>query len=287
MEILDEYLTGPVSVCPWCNSNKYTNLYNGVYNVKINKCSICGFVYSERILNKLGLEYYWKNYETEIHCLDKKLLEKRKFMYKLEAEYINKFIDIKDKSVLDVGGGSGEFLDYFQKLGAKKCVEVEYGEDAANIAAKKYKVYLGVFPDIDINELYDLVIFRGSLQYCINPKLYIKKALNLLKKDGILYITSSPNADSICFNLFLDKFILPVGPTDYYAYSERLLTNYIMEIGGKLINKHYFYLETPYANPKEDIVKVAKAIEMKKRGLDINFVSPAFYDNMLTLVYKK
>lgn len=274
--------------CPWCgiSVDNSKELYKTEYDCTTVECS-CGFVYSNKILNEEGLSVYWQNYESNVHLANVILNEQRLKMYKLEAEYVLQYLN-KDSLVLDVGCSGGEFLDCFEKsIGKKNCEGVEFGEEAYNIASKKYHVYFGEFPKIKLEKKYDLVIFRGTIQYFINPKTYIKKAFEILKDGGILYITSSPNADSFCFKLFKEKFTLPVNYTDYYGYKEPLLTDYIREIGGELIAQKYFYKETPYADIEHDIERVAEAIrDVNTKGV-VSKASPAFFDNMLTLVYKK
>lgn len=207
-------------------------------------------------------------------------------MYKIEFDFINQFIVIKNKDVLDIGCGNGDFLNFFNKAEAN-CYGIEYGVEAAKMASRNYFIWFGEFPQICIEKKFDLIIFRGSLQYCVNPKQYLKKAMNLLKKNGILYITSTPNAQSLCFQLFKGNFTLPVDVTDYYGFTELIITNYIHKLGGKLLCQQYFYKETPYANVENDILTVAKAIIYQQQNKTINFKSPAFYDNMLTLIYQK
>ena len=57
--------------------------------------------------------------------------------------------------------------------------------------------------------------------------------------------------------------------------------------GFEKIAERSFYEETPYASPEADILKVAQAIQLKREGREIDFTSPAFYGNMMSLVYKK
>lgn len=182
--------------------------------------------------------------------------------------------------------GEGGFLDLFKKDGCNT-YGVEYGEEAAKIASISHKIYLGEFPDIDIEETFDLIIFRGSIQYLINPKRYFEKAIKLLNPKGKIFITSSPNSQSTCFNLFLNMYNLPVCVTDYYMYSEYLLKNYFEAKGMFLVSNKFFYEETPYCNFEEDLEKVRKAYKMKKANKPIDFKSPAYWDNMLSLVFMK
>ena len=66
-----------------------------------------------------------------------------------------------------------------------------------------------------------------------------------------------------------------------------MLTEYFEKLGGSLVGKNYLYVNTPYADIENDIKKVAKALELREREEKIDFISPPFFDNMLTLVYKK
>lgn len=276
-----------VNKCPWCGSSAKRLLYQNQYAAGVQECTECGLVYSDKILNSDGLKQYWANYLTNVHNKDELLVEKRNIMYDLEFRFIRQFIDVENKSVLDVGCGNGGFLDRFQAAKAQ-CYGVEYGREAASVASEKYKIWVGEFPYIeDIGKTFDLIIFRGSLQYCISPKLYLKRAMELLNDNGLLYITSSPNAQSLCFQMFKENFTLPVGVTDYYGFKEPLLTGYIQSLRGQLVCQYYFYEETPYANVCDDIVLVAKAITYSRQDKKIDFKSPAFYNNMLTLVYQK
>lgn len=274
-----------INQCPWCESEDYEECYTSEYDAIVVKCNRCGMVYSKKILNELGRQLFWTNYENEVHNIDKTLYDKRQKMYRLESDFVKKFIECKNGYLLDVGCSGGEFMDCFAQDGMH-CEGIEVGDDAYKISSEKYKVYKGDFSKINIDQRYDVIIFRGTIQYFINPKQYFIKAMNLLNKGGILYIYAT-NAESLCFGLFKEKFDLACGVTEYYAYNEKMITDFINELGGELICCKNFYLESPYAQVEKDIVQVAKALECKNKGETIDFRAPAFYDNLLSLVYKK
>ena len=144
-----------------------------------------------------------------------------------------------------------------------------------------------MFTEIDIDEAIDLVVFRGVLQYVPDSKAYLEKAISLLKNRGIIFITAQPNIDSFCFNLFKENFTQPISGTDFCGFSESILTEFMVENGMRKIGEKYFYEETPYANVKEDIKAVAKAISCNENGENIAFSSPPFWGNMMSLVYEK
>lgn len=271
--------------CPWCSSKESTHEYTGSYDCPVVRCKSCGLVYAGKVLNQDGLSKYWKNYESEIHCATPESIKKRNKMYQLEYDYVAKLLN-DNSDVLDIGCADGSFLDYFAADG-HNCFGVEYGAEAAEKALKKkHTMYIGDFEKLPINEKFDLIIFRGTIQYLLRPKEYFIKAISLLKENGLIYITSSPNSDAYCFKLFKEKFTQPVAPTDRYAFNEKLLSEFFYEYGLGLVASHNFYLETPYRSD-DDIERVKKATEEFKTTGTVTGRSPSFYDNMLTLCYRK
>lgn len=146
--------------------------------------------------------------------------------------------------MLDVGCGNGSFITIFKILAIMLLVW--------NIDRKQQKelvriinIICGSFPDLNFENKFDLVIFRGVLQYVPNSEDYIDKAISLLNNNGCIFITAQPNIDSLCFKLFKDKFTQPVTGIDFIGYSESVLTKYFVEQKLHKIAEKYFYEETP------------------------------------------
>lgn len=287
MEKLNENDFEVLDKCPWCLNDFSTSpdLYVDEFGCNIKRCGSCGVVFAVKRLNKFGREKFWSDYSSRIHTVDNKMLEKRKLMYRMDFDFIKRHLPSTGK-VLDVGCGEGDFLSLFKESGyiTAGC---EFGREAAEIASKKHNVFKGNFPDLDIPEKYDLIIFRGVLQYVDNPKLYLDKAISLLSERGIIYITAQPNMDSFCFSLFGKKF--PNAPTcsDFIQYSESVFDKYFTDKKLKKIDHAFFYEKTPYADLENDILNVARAIECKRSGKSIDFNAPAFWGNVMTIAYCK
>lgn len=272
--------------CPWCESDilQSSFLYRALDGVDVRKCLKCGVVYAGKRLNESGLNKYWRDYLSRVHITDKEMENKRKQMYKIDFDYIFEFV--KKGKVLDVGCGNGSFMNLFKKRGFN-VYGVEFGQEAANISAKEHKVKQGDFSKMSFMNKFDLIIFRGVLQYVPNSKEYIDKAIQLLNNDGYIFITAQPNMDSLCFKVFREHFNNAINSSDFIGYTEKLFTKYFNTKNMVLAGKSYFYENTPYADVEHDILKVAKAISMVQGGKKIDFQSPAFYENMMSLVYRK
>jgi len=270
--------------CPWCFSEKYEKW--GEENVRGFEsviCADCNLIFIKNRLSKIGLDKFYSNYLTDVHQVDKKLNVQRGKMYNLEFNLVNQFSN-KYSKVLDVGCSGGYFLDIFKENGYK-CYGFEIGQAAAEQAKQKHKVWVDSFLDIEFG--FDLIIFRGVIEHLPYPKKYLDKAVSLLNDKGLIYITSTPNSNSLCCNLFKEQWNQHSPEAHLMHFNPSHFDAYFSQNGFRKITDFFFYEETPYAEIEEDILKIAKAIELKRNNLKINFQSPPFYRNMMSVIYKK
>lgn len=275
--------------CPWCGSVKFDEYIGTVHGCNILKCRSCDLIFAQRRLNSDGLTHFFRHYLTNTHIADIRYVELRNVMYQIEFNLINNIMHPnRPIKVLDVGCSGGYFLDLFKKNGFQ-CFGIEVGEEAAKEAVKKHKVWLGEFPHLDLKEKFDLIVFRGVLQYFPFPKQYLQKANTVLKEDGYIYITSTPNFNSFCAKLFGDKwnFHIASDKTDYIGFTPKHFDDFFKDHNFIKRTECFFYEETPYANVEEDIFKVSEAIRLKNEGKEIHFKSPPFWGNLMSLVFQK
>jgi len=270
--------------CPWCTSARGQPWGRAVRGFESVLCRTCGLIYVKRRLNTSGLRKFYEEYLSHVHQADPKKNEYRRIMYELEFEFIDRYA--QRTNVLDVGCSGGYFLDLFHAQGYE-CFGVEVGEEAAAEAARKHCLWKGDFADLDFNRNFDLIIFRGVIEHLAYPKTYFEKATSLLNDSGLVLITSTPNSRAFCCVLFEEKWNQHAPEAHLMHFSAHHFDEWFAANGFQKVDEHFFYEETPYAMPESDILKVAQAIQLKKEGREIDFTSPAFYGNMLTLVYKK
>ena len=271
--------------CPWCKWEGHSTQYGLEGGGYARKCTRCGCVYSSVTVAKESEAQYWEKWESKVHNADQDLKEKRKVMYHLDFDVIKPFL-ADGMKVLDVGCADGSFLNIFSSAGYS-CAGVEFAKEAYDLASSEYEIYYGEFPDLNIPSLYDVIIFRGVIQLLERPKAYFDKAISLLNDNGLIYITASPNADCLVHELYKQTWRLSVTASAHTLYNEKILTDYFSEHGLELILSKQMYLNTPYENKEEDIKKVAEAINSRARGEEPKGEAPAFYDNLLTLLYRK
>lgn len=273
-----------IKACPWCYCDKVEQWGEDVdepFNTVV--CKKCGFVFVNKRLNSEARAKYYENYYSQEHSLvaEAKVRDK---MYKLEFDFIYKFI--KKGSVLDVGCSGGEFLVYFKNVGFN-CYGVEPSKDSYTIAYQKFKknIINMALLNADIEEHFDLIIFRGTVEHIPEARETLIKACKLLKRHSYIYITSTPNVECISADIFKTNWTQHLPEEHIYHFKKKNFDDLFCNYGLRCIATHYFYEETPYANIEEDILKVAEAIKLKRANKKINFKSPPFYGNMMSLVY--
>lgn len=273
-----------VDACPVCGSRQSQVVYEVGGGVMAQKCA-CGGYYCDHRLNPEGLSAYWQDYQNREHCAVEAECAQRQRMYMVDYEYIAQFLKSGAK-VLDVGCADGLFLDWFAAAG-HECHGVEFGHEAALKAAQRYPVQEGYFPDLDIAPGYDLIIFRGVLQYVHTPRRFFSKAASLLAPGGHVYVTAQPNMEAYCHQVFRKRFRFSLTPCDCVGYTPQSLAGEFAALGCSTVGQAFFYEETPYANPACDIQAVSRAVEAINRGQEPQEPSPPFWGNMMTMVFRK
>ncbi|NOX46549.1 MAG: class I SAM-dependent methyltransferase, partial [Chlorobi bacterium] len=110
--------------CPVCNSNTFSDflevedyfLSHEVFSLQ--KCNSCGFVFTNPRPSKNVLDKYYQSQEYISHSSsslsfkDKVYYSVRNYSIKKKFKLIGKHT--KSGSILDIGCGTGEFLNYFK-----------------------------------------------------------------------------------------------------------------------------------------------------------------------------
>lgn len=149
--------------------------------------------------------------------------------YKFAAKFI------KGKTVLDIACGVGYGSRTLAENGAKKVIGVDISKKAISFANKNYKLNNITFKADDLFNhkskiKFDIVVCLETIEHIKNDNKAFNNLYNLLKKEGLLIISSpnrivtSPNAIHIN-----DKPLNKFHVREYTVY----------ELAGKLMEHHF------------------------------------------------
>lgn len=195
--------------------------------------------------------------------------------FELEKKFLEPFTT-NCSNVLDIGCSTGEFLRY---LGLNmQASGIEINELAARTAASHgIRMYDRIE---DIDEKFDLIIFRGVIQHLSNPFETLINAARLLTPEGSIAILSTPNCDSLYFRIFnslpaLDK------PKCYLFPTLGQIANVLDRQDLRLEKVSYPYLQSGYARLSDFMNFFMRLLTRNSR------LQSAFPRNMMNLIFQK
>ena len=112
-----------------------------------------------------------------------------------EMKEVLKELNWKNKTVLDVGCGTGLFAHKVSKLGPKHVLGIDFSQKAIEIAMKTHKNRNLQYQVLDAKEIkskYDVIVSLGTLEHMDNPLKTLKILKKHLTKNGKIIVTS-PN----------------------------------------------------------------------------------------------
>jgi len=192
--------------CPLCGGREFSFFRDIFYRkhktgrmFKMVKCRNCGLVYLNPRVKKEFIKAYYPGDYYRVNISDPE--EVLKTSYEKEKLVLMKkfsLMDNKEKSLLDIGCGKGEFLENLKRYGWKNLRGVEFDRDCVEFAKERYNldIFGGEFENYPEDESFDVVTFWHSLEHFNDVNSVIKKSTKLLRQNGTIVI-SVPNIKSL------------------------------------------------------------------------------------------
>ncbi len=193
-----------ITKCPVCSSNNITeymktkDYFFTQEEFMLTKCKDCNFVFTNPIPNNLGKYYETPDYlshNTNDNGAMGKLYSKLRDInisrkYKLVTNYNTK------GTILDIGCGTGELLNYFKK-NSWAVSGIEPNSTARTFAQENYKIDIWEEEKlVHLNaDSFDIISMWHVLEHVPDIHERLSQITNLLKKDGTIFI-ALPNLDS-------------------------------------------------------------------------------------------
>jgi len=224
--------------CDICNVDNATLLFNKE-GYDIVKCSICGLVYvNPRLKYSILNDMYNSNkISPYTYYIDNIKNDEKAFRIKLSE--IEKYK--KPGRILDVGCGVGVLLNEAKKRGwetygldlQKKAVD--YANNHFNVNARLGTLENNPFKD----GFFDLIVMNDFLEHVPNPAGSLKIASKLLKKNGIIFL-STPDINSFLANISGKKWI-HLKPNEHIYYFSLNTLRILLNNAGLNIFKYTYF----------------------------------------------
>ncbi len=209
--------------CLICNSdNLYTlTSYNRAYLVK---CNDCGFVFSKKIPTNEELISHYDGYGRNDYLSPITIKRYNEILDKLEKYR-------KTNKLIDVGCGIGYFLEEAKKRGWE-VYGTEMTDKAVEICKQKgINIYHGELNISDFEEgSFDVVTSFEVIEHIYNPQEEAKKFNYLLRKGGLLYLTT-PNFNSFSRDILKDKWSIIYYPEHLSYYTKKTINSLLSNNG--------------------------------------------------------
>lgn len=246
------------NTCPVCNSNQLRQVMIikdfsvSKEDFPVDECSDCGLRFTQQIPCETAIGRYYQSQDYVSHSDTKKGLINR--LYHVARSFTlrmkrNMVINVTGKAVgmhLDVGSGTGAFLNTMQKSGWNS-IGMEPDEKARHLAIKQYNV--DVYPAGEFSMLpestYDVITLWHVLEHIHELNKTISELKKLLAPGGKLII-AVPNYTSKDAAIYGEYWAAYDVPRHLYHFSPSSMRKLMSEHGLKVMKVKPMWLDSFY-----------------------------------------
>jgi 2-polyprenyl-3-methyl-5-hydroxy-6-metoxy-1,4-benzoquinol methylase len=284
--------------CPICNNSPLLPELSCIdYTVSretfnLVKCSQCGFVFTNPRPHASEIGKYYQSEDYISHSGTKKgfvnLIYHQIRNYTIRKKFlnINKIVS-GNVSILDIGCGTGEFLNYC-KIKGWNTVGIEPSDDARHLARRNYS--LDVFPEAYLNELQDnsfnVITLWHVLEHVHELKNRVKQIKSLLKSDGYAFI-AVPNHLSYDAAYYKEHWAAYDVPRHLYHFDKQSIAKLFGQEGLKLVKMLPMKFDSFYVSMLSEKYKRGKTNYLKalSTGLRSNMKAGGKAESYSSVVY--
>lgn len=187
--------------CPVCGSKQYRDVFfkdGGTYV----KCTKCTMIYTNPVFKEASL----KEFYTKVDSGQAKItVQEAPFyteIYSLGLKATTKFV--KPGTILDVGCGSGFFLDIAKKKKWKTSGLELSPSDVAIARRGGHQIYDDLIEKVSFNEKFSAVTLWDVFEHIVDGATYLRRLAKLLAPGGVVFM-QIPNSGSLAARILRDK----------------------------------------------------------------------------------
>lgn len=216
----DNYTIHNCDLCGSDNAAEISVLNSYTDNQPVHVCRQCGFVHIRRrrsatsIADMWSEDIYEKGYTARIPAI------KARQVY--IAEFLDTTLELAGKSVCDIGGGEGQFLEIIRapEYGATVFAIEPSAQNCGYLNEAGIENFQGTIEDYITDpehsaRRFDIVVVMWTLENCANCRTMLDAAYDILTDGGHLLISTG------------SRILVPFKkPLNYYIAAERSLDSH-------------------------------------------------------------
>ncbi len=204
--------------CPLCGSSdikkhmEVKDYFLSAENFSLFRCSQCEFVFTQNHPGKKGISSYYKSEDYVSHSntregiVNKIYHFSRGYMLGRKRKLIERLIHKKTGNILDIGSGTGFFLNHMKEHGWG-VTGIEPSEEGRKFCREQFALEIQdekTLFTLD-KESFDVITLWHVLEHVQDMDEYMVKIRSILRKDGILLI-ALPNFNSTDAAIYKGKW---------------------------------------------------------------------------------
>ena len=285
--------------CPVCNSADIKNVFTvkdhtvSGEKFSIAECNACSQRFTQDAPDAASAGPYYKSEDYISHTDSTKGLinrlyqSVRKRTLKRKRKLIEKVTGIKHGHLLDLGSGTGAFVNEMQQHGWQ-VTGLEPDEGARAVAKKLYNTELN-----DINQFFqlpagnfDAITLWHVLEHVHELSAYVEQLKKLLKQDGKLFI-AVPNYTSKDAAVYKEYWAAYDVPRHLYHFSPRSMRALIEKHGLKIVQYKPMWYDSFYISMLSSKYKYGKTnlVASFFNGLSSNFKAMSDVQQCSSVIY--
>jgi 2-polyprenyl-3-methyl-5-hydroxy-6-metoxy-1,4-benzoquinol methylase len=244
--------------CPVCGSDEIKNILSVKDHTvsgeifQISECKVCTLRFTQDVPDAVSIIPYYKSEDYISHTDTSKGMVNR--LYQMvrkktlgnKRKLVEKITEIKKGQLLDVGSGTGAFVNEMKQKGWQ-VTGLEPDEGARTVAKKLYNIELD-----DINTFYqlpansfDAITLWHVLEHVHELSAYVQQLKSLLKENGKLFI-AVPNYTSKDAAIYKEYWAAYDVPRHLYHFSPHSMQLLMKKHGLKLIEQKPMWYDSFY-----------------------------------------
>jgi 2-polyprenyl-3-methyl-5-hydroxy-6-metoxy-1,4-benzoquinol methylase len=287
-----------IMLCPICESPEQELFMNSLdYSVSkesfsIVRCKSCGFHFTNPIPDESKIGSYYKSESYVSHSSSKRGLINRIYHWvrwyslKRKVALINSLS--KEKSVLDIGAGTGHFLKEAKSAGWN-VTGLEPDVDARSLAKSVNNIDLleqRALYDLS-SASYDIITMWHVLEHVYHLRKDVGRITDLVKPGGALVI-AVPNMNSYDAKFYKEYWAAYDLPIHLYHFTKQDVVNLFGQFNFELVESRPMMFDSFYVSMLSEKYKNGSMIKGVLTGLKSNWLAKdGSYSSQIYLLRRK